>query len=126
MRPTLQRYIELRLDKEYGYVLNIIQSEFEQYDFELGGIENAITVGLEQKKKGKSISVRLDSGDLFYLSREIRKRLDNAGLEDVRIVVSNDLKRLIPGDLFNYFQALKNSELIGIEGNLIRLIKYPD
>ena len=41
-------------------------------------------------------------------------------------VVSNDLKKLIPGDLFNYFQALKNSELIGLEGNLIRLIKYPD
>ena len=38
------QYIELRLDKEYGYVLNIIQSEFEQYDFELGGIENAITI----------------------------------------------------------------------------------
>ena len=37
-------YIELRLDKEYGYVLNIIQNEFEQYDFELGGIENAITI----------------------------------------------------------------------------------
>ena len=37
-------YIELRLDKEYGYILNIIQSEFEQYDFELGGIENAITI----------------------------------------------------------------------------------
>ena len=37
-------YIELRLDKEYGYVLNIIQSEFEQYDFELGGNENAITI----------------------------------------------------------------------------------
>jgi len=37
-------YIELRLDKEYGYVLNIVQSEFEQYDFELGGIENAITI----------------------------------------------------------------------------------
>ena len=37
-------YIELRLDKEYGYVLNVIQGEFEQYDFELGGIENAITI----------------------------------------------------------------------------------
>ena len=37
-------YIELRLDKEYGYVLNIIQGEFEQYDFELGGIDNAITI----------------------------------------------------------------------------------
>ena len=37
-------YIELRLDKEYGYVLNIIQGEFEQYDFELGGVDNAITI----------------------------------------------------------------------------------
>ena len=37
-------YIELRLDKEYGYVLNVIQSEFEQYDFELGGIENVINI----------------------------------------------------------------------------------
>ena len=44
----------------------------------------------------------------------------------LRDVVSNDLKRLIPGDLFNYFQALKNSDLIGVEGNLIRLIKFPD
>ena len=37
-------YIELRLDKEYGYVLNILQGEFEQYDFELGGIENVINI----------------------------------------------------------------------------------
>jgi hypothetical protein len=37
-------YIELRLDKEYGYVLNVIQSEFEQYDFELGGVENVINI----------------------------------------------------------------------------------
>ena len=59
------------------------------------GIENAIIIGLEQKKRGKSISVRLDSGDLFYLSRKIRKRLDDAGLEDVKIVVSNDLNEEI-------------------------------
>lgn len=59
------------------------------------GIENAIIVGLEQKKKGKSISIRLDSGDLFYLSREIRKRLDKVGLENVKIVVSNDLNEEI-------------------------------
>jgi nicotinate phosphoribosyltransferase len=55
------------------------------------GIDNAIRVGLEQKEKGKSISVRLDSGDFFYLSREIRKKLDESGLQDAKIVVSNDL-----------------------------------
>ena len=37
-------YIELRLDKEYGYILNIIQGEFVQYDFQLGGQDNAITI----------------------------------------------------------------------------------
>ena len=36
--------LELRLDKEYGYILNIVQSEFEMYDFELGGAENVITI----------------------------------------------------------------------------------
>ena len=37
-------YIELRLDKEYGYILNIIQGEFEMYDFELLGQDNEITI----------------------------------------------------------------------------------
>ena len=37
-------YIELRLDKEYGYVINIIQDEFELIDFELGGQDNEITI----------------------------------------------------------------------------------
>ena len=37
-------YIELRLDKEYGYLLNIIQSEFEIIDFQLGGQDNDIRI----------------------------------------------------------------------------------
>ena len=37
-------YIELRLDKEYGYQLNIRQNDFEIIDFELEGIENAINI----------------------------------------------------------------------------------
>ena len=37
-------YIELRLDQEYGYILNIIQNEFEMYDFELLGQDNEITI----------------------------------------------------------------------------------
>ncbi len=59
------------------------------------GIENAIKIGLDLKKKGKSIMVRLDSGDLFYLSNKIREKLDNAGLQDAKIVVSNDLNEEI-------------------------------
>ena len=38
------QYIELRLDKQYGYYINIIQGEFEMYDFELGGQDNEITI----------------------------------------------------------------------------------
>lgn len=63
----------------------------DTYDTLGSGIENAIIVGLEQKAKGKSIGVRIDSGDLSYLPRAIRQRLDDAGLEDAKIVVSNDL-----------------------------------
>ena len=37
-------YIELRLDQEYGYILNITQGEFEMYDFELLGQDNQIDI----------------------------------------------------------------------------------
>mgnify|MGYP000815338181 FL=1 len=39
----------------------------------------------------KKYGIRLDSGDLAYLSKKIRKMLDDAGLEDCKIVVSNSL-----------------------------------
>ena len=34
-RRSLVAYIELRLDQQYDYILNIIQDEFEMYDFQL-------------------------------------------------------------------------------------------
>lgn len=63
----------------------------DTYDTLNSGIENAIKIGKELKEKGKKISVRLDSGDLEYLSKAVRKRLDDAGLTDAGIVVSNEL-----------------------------------
>ena len=63
----------------------------DTYDTLGSGIDAAITVGLEQKAKGKSIAVRIDSGDLSYLTKAIRAKLDAAGLEDCKIVVSNDI-----------------------------------
>ena len=63
----------------------------DTYDTLGSGIENAIIVGKELQARGKHISVRIDSGDLSYLSREIRKKLDEAGLYESKIVVSNDL-----------------------------------
>jgi len=63
----------------------------DTYDTLGSGIDNAIKVGLEQKAKGFKIGVRIDSGDLSYLSRAVRSRLDAAGLHDATICVSNDL-----------------------------------
>ena len=63
----------------------------DTYDTLGSGIEAAIKIGLEQKAKGKRIGVRIDSGDLSYLTKEIRARLDAAGLEDAIICVSNDI-----------------------------------
>ena len=63
----------------------------DTYDTLGSGIDAAIKIGLEQKAKGKKIGVRIDSGDLSYLPRVIRDRLDKAGLEDATICISNDL-----------------------------------
>ena len=56
------------------------------------GIENAITVGLEMREAGERLmGIRIDSGDLAWLARYARERLDAAGLTDCGIVLSNDL-----------------------------------
>lgn len=63
----------------------------------LQGVRNAITVGRELRAKGHDLAgIRLDSGDLAWLSIEARKLLDAAGFTDAKIVASNDLdERLI-------------------------------
>jgi len=44
IREGPSNYIELRLDKEYGYVISFIQNDFEVYDYELGGQDNVINI----------------------------------------------------------------------------------
>ncbi|MFR3272508.1 MAG: hypothetical protein ACLTQI_00760 [Slackia sp.] len=55
------------------------------------GIEHAIEVGLEMRARGELAGIRIDSGDLAWLARYARERLDAAGLVDCGIVLSNDL-----------------------------------
>ena len=56
------------------------------------GIDNAITVGLEMRERGEKLSgIRIDSGDLAWLAKMARRKLDAAGLTDCGIVLSNDL-----------------------------------
>jgi nicotinate phosphoribosyltransferase len=59
----------------------------------LDGVRHAIEVALEMRQNGHELGgIRLDSGDLAYLSRVARQLLDDAGLPNVRIVASNDLE----------------------------------
>ena len=58
----------------------------------LEGVKHAILVGHELRAKGHELQgIRLDSGDLAYLSIEARKLLDEAGFPHAKIVASNDL-----------------------------------
>ncbi len=65
----------------------------DTYDVIGSGIPNAIRVAKEVlEPMGKRLKgIRIDSGDLAYLSKKIRKMLDDVGLEDCKIVVSNSL-----------------------------------
>ncbi len=64
----------------------------DSYDTLKSGMPAAIKVGLEMKKRGEKLEgVRLDSGDMVDLSRKARKMLDDAGLEDSKIICSGDL-----------------------------------
>jgi len=59
------------------------------------GMPNAIRVFEELRKKGhKPMGIRLDSGDLAYLSIQAAKMLNNAGFPDTSIVLSNQLDEL--------------------------------
>ena len=56
------------------------------------GVKNAVIVAKEMEKLGKKIiGVRIDSGDLAYLSKKIRKILDENNLKYVEIIASNDI-----------------------------------
>jgi nicotinate phosphoribosyltransferase len=62
----------------------------DTYDTLRSGVPNAITVAREMESRGgRLFGIRLDSGDLAYLSKRARAMLDEAGLQYVRIVASN-------------------------------------
>jgi nicotinate phosphoribosyltransferase len=65
----------------------------DTYDVLRSGVPNAIRVAKEVlEPMGKRLrGIRLDSGDLAYLSKRARRMLDEAGLEDCMIVASNSL-----------------------------------
>jgi nicotinate phosphoribosyltransferase len=65
------------------------------------GVRHAIAVGHELRAHGHRLAgIRLDSGDLAYLSIVARRMLDDAGLADAKIVASNDLDEVVIASLF--------------------------
>lgn len=72
----------------------------DTYSVLRSGIPNAITVFKELEAQGhKGKGIRIDSGDMAYLSKKARKMLDAAGLEYIGIVASNSLDEYIIRDL---------------------------
>ncbi|MFO7974556.1 MAG: nicotinate phosphoribosyltransferase [Candidatus Hydrogenedentota bacterium] len=70
------------------------------------GIPNAIKVFEELKKKGhQPLGIRLDSGDLAYLSIQAAKMLDAAGFPDVTIFLSNELDEMVIWQVLSQIQA---------------------
>ncbi|MBU2648313.1 nicotinate phosphoribosyltransferase [bacterium] len=89
----------------------------------LAGVKNAIEVGKRLHRKGFELSgIRLDSGDLAYLSIEARRMLDEAGFSHVRILASNDLDE-------NIIQSLKTQnakiDIWGVGTKLITAFDHP-
>ncbi len=89
----------------------------DTYDTLQSGVPNAIKVARELREKGHEIrGIRLDSGDLAYLSREARRMLDEAGFPNTGIVASSDLDEWIVESL------KRQGARIGIWGVGTRLV----
>ena len=90
----------------------------DTYNTLKSGIPNMIKVSNEiLKPLGKRpVAVRLDSGDLAYLSKEVRKLLDDAGYEDCKICVTNSLDEKLIASLFEQDAKI---DLFGVGENLI-------
>lgn len=71
----------------------------DTYNVLKSGIPNAIKVFKEFKPK--KMGIRIDSGDITYLTKKVRKMLDDAGLPECTITISNSLDEYIIRDVIN-------------------------
>ena len=96
----------------------------DTYDTINSGVQNAIKVfndvlvPMGYRPKG----VRLDSGDLAYLSKQVRKILDDAGFADCKICVSNSLDETLIASLFEQGAQIDS---FGVGENLITAKSNP-
>ncbi|MGB1314187.1 MAG: nicotinate phosphoribosyltransferase, partial [Bizionia paragorgiae] len=89
----------------------------DTYNTLKSGLPNAITVAKEMESRGqKLMGVRLDSGDLAYLSKKTRAILDAANLEYVKIVASNQLDEYVIKSLKEQGAQI---DIFGVGTNLV-------
>ncbi|MGN0437170.1 MAG: nicotinate phosphoribosyltransferase [Lachnospiraceae bacterium] len=97
----------------------------DTYDTLKSGVPNAIKVFTEMKEAGiqsKKYGIRLDSGDLAYLSKKARKMLDQAGFTDAIISASSDLDEYLIDSLKTQGAAITSW---GVGTNLITSADCP-
>lgn len=95
----------------------------DTYDTLRSGVPNAIKVFDELRSKGyEPLGIRLDSGDIAYLSKRARKMLDDAGYPDAKIVASGDIDENI---LSSLHQQGARIDLWGIGTKLITSAPNP-
>lgn len=63
----------------------------DTYDTLKSGVPNAIRVAKEMGDKINFLGVRIDSGDMAYISKKVREQLDAAGFTEAKVYASNDL-----------------------------------
>ena len=97
----------------------------DTYDTLRSGVPNAIRVFREMQEEGIQLTrygIRLDSGDLAYMSKEARKMLDEAGFKDAVISASSDLDEYLINSLKNQGAAITSW---GVGTNLITSADCP-
>ena len=105
----------------------------DTYNVLKSGLPNAIRVFKEHGiTRG---AIRIDSGDITYLTKKVRKRLDEAGLPDCKIVISNSLDEYIIRDIlqqgaeidaFGVGERLVTSESDPVFGGVYKLVAVED
>ncbi|TVQ89082.1 MAG: nicotinate phosphoribosyltransferase [Bacteroidetes bacterium] len=89
----------------------------DTYNTLMSGIPNAIKVAKEMREKGHMLkAIRLDSGDLAYLSKKAREMLDYDGFNEVKIIVSNQLDEYVIRSLIEQKAPI---DIFGVGTNLI-------
>ncbi len=108
----------------------------DTYNVLKSGVPNAIIVFRELDKRGyRPGAIRIDSGDIAYLSKCARKMLDDAGFSDCRIIASNSLDEYIirdlleqgaPIDSFGVGERLVTSKSEPVFGGVYKLTAVED